>query len=74
MDRKQWLTALEYARHRAIKQDEEDDEADSGPATDFKDVMDKFNNALNDKLNALKTAEGHLSKYQREERGCNIGI
>lgn len=63
VDRKQWLTALEYARHRAIKQDEEDDEADSVPVTDFKVVLDQFNNTLNDKLNALRTAEGHLSRH-----------
>jgi uncharacterized membrane protein len=70
VDSKQWLNAWEYARHKAIKQDEDDEEEDSVTAGDFKTVLDHFNNAVNGKLDLVRTSEVQLRQCAADLQKC----
>uniref|UniRef100_A0A914C1C2 Oxysterol-binding protein n=1 Tax=Acrobeloides nanus TaxID=290746 RepID=A0A914C1C2_9BILA len=68
IDRQQWLTALEHARHRAIKQadSEEDEESMMNSMQDVKAVLDHVNNSLNTKIDELRSIEKQLKKHATE--------
>ncbi|PAV62816.1 hypothetical protein WR25_04625 [Diploscapter pachys] len=72
IDRAQWLKALEYARHRAIKQAEsdEDDEAAFGAGEDRALALAQAHKQLESKLNELRTAGGLLEKHSDELVRC----
>ncbi|KAI6241592.1 Oxysterol-binding protein [Aphelenchoides fujianensis] len=68
VDRENWLNALEYARHRAIKRADSDEEEaiaiNSG--SDLNQVLDGVKTTLNKKLDELKAAETEIGKLNAE--------
>ncbi|KIH45016.1 hypothetical protein ANCDUO_24949, partial [Ancylostoma duodenale] len=58
VDRQKWLSALEYSRHKAIKQAEsdEDEEAHLGPGESRVSVLQRTHKELLKKLDDLQTA------------------
>ncbi|KAK0416292.1 hypothetical protein QR680_012401 [Steinernema hermaphroditum] len=69
LDRNAWLTALEYARHRAIKRadsDEDDDARTEGGIADHKEAITQSMQSITQKLDDLKKCEQLLSKQYAE--------
>uniref|UniRef100_A0AC34QJU0 Oxysterol-binding protein n=1 Tax=Panagrolaimus sp. JU765 TaxID=591449 RepID=A0AC34QJU0_9BILA len=63
-DRQQWLNALEYARHHAIKKADSDEDEDAG-AFSIKDVqalLDALQANIDRTLVEIKTSEGQMNK------------
>ncbi|TKR77101.1 hypothetical protein L596_018135 [Steinernema carpocapsae] len=69
LDRNAWLTALEYARHRAIKRadsDEDDDARVEGGISDHKEAISYSMQTIAQKLEDLKKCEQVISKQYAE--------
>ncbi|VDK58590.1 unnamed protein product [Anisakis simplex] len=68
-DRKQWLTALEYARHRAIRDAESDEDEDmkmNSASNGGMIAVDHMNKALSAKLDDLRTCNKLIAKHGSE--------
>ncbi|CAJ0941006.1 unnamed protein product, partial [Mesorhabditis belari] len=70
VDRQQWLTALEYARHEAIKRADLEEEEDAAVVaqtvqllTDGKELVANANHNVYNKLDMLKTTSRLLNKH-----------
>ncbi|EYC02747.1 hypothetical protein Y032_0098g3104 [Ancylostoma ceylanicum] len=72
VDRQKWLSALEYSRHKAIKQAEsdEDEEAHLGPGESRVSVLQRTHKELLKKLDDLQTAARILEKHGDELIRC----
>uniref|UniRef100_A0A1I7ZDC3 Oxysterol-binding protein n=1 Tax=Steinernema glaseri TaxID=37863 RepID=A0A1I7ZDC3_9BILA len=69
LDRNAWLTALEYARHRAIKRadsDEDDDARAEGGIADHKEAITHSMQAITQKMDDLKKCGRVLNKQYME--------
>ncbi|KAK6745323.1 hypothetical protein RB195_011820 [Necator americanus] len=75
VDRQKWLSALEYSRHKAIKQAEsdEDEEAHLGPGESRVSVLQRTHKELLRKLEDLQTAARILEKHGDELIRCVSG-
>lgn len=69
-DKTEWLNALEYAKHRAIKRTDSDNEDDD--ANDIQDVTGKINTTAVEEV--IKTVNLKLSSVEQiiEEIGKNL--
>uniref|UniRef100_A0A915B9Y3 Oxysterol-binding protein n=1 Tax=Parascaris univalens TaxID=6257 RepID=A0A915B9Y3_PARUN len=68
-DRKQWLTALEYARHRAIRAAESDEDEDvkmDSCSNGGMAALETMNKALAAKLDDLRTCNSLIAKHGGE--------
>lgn len=65
VDRQQWLNALEYSRHRAIRKADSDEDEDTGVSSmsDVRSIFGHLNTNLDKSIADVHSLESQISKF-----------